>query len=301
GEYVKHYGFRIYCYSGSAAEEYAIANGFSYGLLNGNDLSAEELYDVVEKIDGTAEIVAYHGTEREITIPSEIAGLQVTSIGNEAFMNFTSLNSVTIPEGVTSVGDKAFNGCKNLKTATLPETLESIGADAFTGSERLRNITIPKAVTSIGDNAFEHQYKYGSEVFIMRDFVINCYAVTEGYNYATENGYVYNVIPTGELKYQLRANDDGSTDVRFILIADEQEVLNTDSASVYATIDGTDTDAIVVDRAYRSIIAGGKKITADEGKVFLIGKFIGIPDDMVSGMTAHFTLGKISYDRTIAS
>ena len=101
------------------------------------------------------------------------------------------------------------------------------------------------------------------------------------------------------VKYQLRANDDGSTDVRFILIADEQGVLVADSASVYATIDGTDTDVLVIKRAYRSIKASGKTITADEGKVFLIGKFIGIPDDMVDGMVGHFTLGENTYDRTI--
>lgn len=104
---------------------------------------------------------------------------------------------------------------------------------------------------------------------------------------------------TAELKYQLRQNDD-STDVRFILVADEQEVINADCASVYATIDDYgDTDSIVIKRAYRSIKAGGKTITADEGKVFLIGKFIGIPDDMINGMVGHFTLGENTYERTI--
>ena len=60
----------------------------------------------------------------------------------------------------------------------------------------------------------------------------------------------FNHIKSGELKYQLRANIYQTTDVRAILIADEQEVIDADSASVYATIaDYGDTDSITIKRA----------------------------------------------------
>ncbi|MBQ9376088.1 MAG: hypothetical protein IJU04_07130, partial [Ruminococcus sp.] len=106
--------------------------------------------------------------------------------------------------------------------------------------------------------------------------------------------------PTATMKYQLKPEDNGTTGVRFILIADEQVVRDADSATLYATLaDYGDTASMTITRAYRSIIAGGKTLTADEGKVFLLGKFVGIPDDMLDGMTGHFTLNGKTYNRTI--
>ncbi len=43
-----------------------------------------------------------------ITIPSQMKGHKVTNIAWYAFDNWSSLTSVTIPEGVTSIGDSAF-------------------------------------------------------------------------------------------------------------------------------------------------------------------------------------------------
>ena len=84
-----------------------------------------------------------------ITIPSS-----VTSIGNRAFMNCTSLTSITIPSSVTSIGDLAFDNCTSLTSITIPSSVTSIGVGAFMACTSLTSITIPSSVTSIGDNTF---------------------------------------------------------------------------------------------------------------------------------------------------
>ena len=84
-----------------------------------------------------------------ITIPNS-----VTSIGNFAFSGCSSLTSITIPNSVTSIGDKAFSYCSSLTTITIPNSVTSIGDRAFYKCSSLTTITIPNGVTSIGDNAF---------------------------------------------------------------------------------------------------------------------------------------------------
>ena len=78
----------------------------------------------------------------------------MTSIGDSAFEDCTSLTSITIPNGVTSIGDSAFEGCTSLKSITIPNSVTSIGFGAFIGCSSLTSITIPDSVTCIGDSAF---------------------------------------------------------------------------------------------------------------------------------------------------
>ncbi|MDB4775165.1 leucine-rich repeat protein [Akkermansiaceae bacterium] len=92
----------------------------------------------------------------ELVIPSVIEGNLVTSIGDEAFRNCTSLTSITIPDGVTSIGEKAFEICRNLTSFTIPDSVTSVGDFAFRNCTSLTSITIPDGVTSIGEFAFRN-------------------------------------------------------------------------------------------------------------------------------------------------
>ena len=88
-------------------------------------------------------------TMTELTIPSG-----VTSIGHDAFLNYTNLTSVTIPSSVTYLDVSAFNGCTNLANVTLPSSLTKIEQWAFHGCTSLTRISILGSVTSIGNVAF---------------------------------------------------------------------------------------------------------------------------------------------------
>ncbi|MCR4665562.1 MAG: leucine-rich repeat domain-containing protein [Paludibacteraceae bacterium] len=81
-------------------------------------------------------------------------GSSVTSIGEQAFADCSSLTSITIPNSVTSIGDGAFSSCSSLTSVTIPNSVTSIGENAFAECSSLTSITIPNSVTSIGENAF---------------------------------------------------------------------------------------------------------------------------------------------------
>ena len=95
----------------------------------------------------------------DIVIPSVVkylnADLEVASIGNIAFRDCSSLNSVTIENGVTTIEEYAFYN-SSLATITLPNTLTSIGYSAFSGCSTLTSISIPNSVKNLGRSAFEN-------------------------------------------------------------------------------------------------------------------------------------------------
>ena len=101
--------------------------------------------------DGTVEITGYNGSAEKVDIPAEIDGKSVTSIGDRAFYDCSSLASIMLPDGVTSIGDWAFYDCSSLTSITLPDGVTSIGDGAFYGCTSLASITIPDSVTEIGD------------------------------------------------------------------------------------------------------------------------------------------------------
>ena len=84
-----------------------------------------------------------------VTIPNS-----VTSIWDWAFDNCSALTDITIPDSVRSIGTSAFSFCSGLTSVTLPSGLRNIGDSAFSFCRGLTNVTIPASVTSIGNNIF---------------------------------------------------------------------------------------------------------------------------------------------------
>ena len=101
----------------------------------------------------------YYGVT-SISIPEKVTynstEYSVTSIGNDAFKDCSSLTSITIPNSVTSIGERAFYSCSSLTSITIPNSITSIGERAFSYCSSLTSITIPNSVTSIGERVFSY-------------------------------------------------------------------------------------------------------------------------------------------------
>ena len=68
-------------------------------------------------------------------------------IGRHAFVNCSSLTTVTLPADLTTIGFQAFASCSSLTTLTLPASLTEIGDMAFYDCSSLTTLTI------VSDNA----------------------------------------------------------------------------------------------------------------------------------------------------
>jgi hypothetical protein len=123
-----------------------------------------------------------------ITLPDS-----VTSIGNDAFSGCTNLSSITLPKGVTSIGYSAFFNCEKLASIIIPESVMSIGNDAFTACENLTFITIPENVTNIGENAF----------YSCRNLIVNTPAGSYAEKYAKKNGIKCSGEPGTAVTYNI--------------------------------------------------------------------------------------------------
>ena len=106
--------------------------------------------------DGTIEIRSYTGKRRYITVPEEIEGKAVSSIGEFAFEGETRLREVRLPSRLRRIRTGAFAGCTNLYKIDIPASVTEIGASAFSNAVRLGTLAIPadSNLISIGDKAF---------------------------------------------------------------------------------------------------------------------------------------------------
>lgn len=75
-------------------------------------------------------------------------------VGNNMFLNCTSLETVTFGAGVKAIGSLAFGNCTSLTSITVPSTVTFIGQNAFKNSG-LTEIELPESVTYLGAYAFK--------------------------------------------------------------------------------------------------------------------------------------------------
>ncbi|MDE6419532.1 MAG: leucine-rich repeat domain-containing protein, partial [Lachnospiraceae bacterium] len=87
----------------------------------------------------------------EFYCPPENA-CHIRYIGEEAFLNATSITRLEIPKDILAIGDRAFMGCSGL--TTISAYAGKIGNRAFKGCASLTNVTLGDGVSEIGTECF---------------------------------------------------------------------------------------------------------------------------------------------------
>ena len=132
-------------------------------------------YEVLS--NGSCEIVSYKGHDSVVTIPAELNGRKVESLGTlYEFQHNVTLKEVIIPDSVkrakcvftecpnlkkvvlsenlTSINEYMFSNCGLLEEANIPSKTTKIGHSAFYGCKKLKSITLPKTIRELDDMAF---------------------------------------------------------------------------------------------------------------------------------------------------
>ncbi|MCQ2078307.1 MAG: leucine-rich repeat domain-containing protein, partial [Bacteroidaceae bacterium] len=78
----------------------------------------------------------------------------VTSIGKNAFYDFTLMTECDIPDGVTKIGMRAFHNCTALKHMFLPNSVDTIDDYAFEECRAMDSLHCGMGVKYIGKQAF---------------------------------------------------------------------------------------------------------------------------------------------------
>lgn len=106
--------------------------------------------------DGTYAICTGIGTatDTNIVIGSQYRGVPVTEIKAKAFVDNSTLTDVIIPDSVTSIGNGAFYNCSSLAGIHLSKSLRIIPTTMCCRCEKLTMVEIPDSVKTISFDAF---------------------------------------------------------------------------------------------------------------------------------------------------
>ncbi len=118
-------------------------------------------YECTVKSDGTISICCKDNSWGEaefgetLTIPAKIGGYTVSEIGGSFGYSFKEVKFESGPE-LKTIGESAFSNWASLETISIPDSVETIDGNAFYYCEKLKEIKFGdgSALNQIGDGAF---------------------------------------------------------------------------------------------------------------------------------------------------
>jgi hypothetical protein len=91
-----------------------------------------------------------------VTVPEKLGGVEVTRIGDNAFINCTEVRKVKLPDTLRVIAPSAFSGCIGLQVASLGSGLKEIKTSAFKDCTSLTGIALPASLLELGDRVFQN-------------------------------------------------------------------------------------------------------------------------------------------------
>ena len=79
----------------------------------------------------------------------------VNTVGQAAYKQCISLETLEIEEGLEEMGDSVFVGCSSLQKVSLPGSLKVISLATFKDCEKIDSLVLVKGLEEIGESAFE--------------------------------------------------------------------------------------------------------------------------------------------------
>ena len=140
------------------------------------DLEDDTISYDTDKTKNETSIVGSSGDTQDIEISPIYEGTVVTSIADNAFVNDTSVKTISIPNTVTHIGDYAFFGCTDLEEIIIPDSVTSIGSHAFDGCTSLKKVTLSRGMKTIPDYMFSECTSLNSVKNIEQYTSIGAYA-----------------------------------------------------------------------------------------------------------------------------
>ncbi len=101
-------------------------------------------------------------------IPATIEGVEVKTIGKEAFYQCKSLTEITLPEGLELIGQSAFEETA-ITSVRIPDSVKTIAKWAFCVNSKLSNVIIGSGIEYIGTYAFSQDSALKT-VYFMSDW-----------------------------------------------------------------------------------------------------------------------------------
>ena len=172
-------------------------------------------------------LVNYYGKDTEVTIPSEINGMPVTSIGDGCFSMYDSdkphpnaennskITKITVPSSVKTIYYGSFAFMENLNEVVLNEGLETIKSLAFAYCPKLCELNLPDSLVSFDfaavDNTPITELVFGTNVksvdietlenSYLKRIVFNADVITiENITLEPDKGVLDEIICNGQLK-----------------------------------------------------------------------------------------------------
>lgn len=134
-------------YLSDGGYERGYAAGYEDGEAVGK-LHIENLKNFIERNGG------------ETVLPSDL-----TRIGDQVFINYSTMVLESLPDSITYIGTSAFQSCGKVTLNKLPDSLITLGQSAFFNCGGVTFTHIPEGVVSIGSKALSRCHALKSITF----------------------------------------------------------------------------------------------------------------------------------------